>query len=57
MEGAFFLFVILAAFVSLASEYVKSVNNVGKTSHGACEVSSTIRFSEKDYVEGELFNI
>lgn len=57
MEGAFFLFVILAAFVSLASEYVKSVNNVGKTSHGACEVSSTIRFSEKDNVEGELFKI
>ena len=30
MEGAFILFVILAAVVSLASEYVKSVKHVGK---------------------------
>ena len=30
MEGAFILFVILAAVVSLASEYVKSVNHVGE---------------------------
>jgi hypothetical protein len=30
MEGAFILFVILAAVVSLANEYVKSVNHVGE---------------------------
>ena len=30
MEGAFFLFVILTAVVSLASEYVKSLNHVGE---------------------------
>ena len=30
MEGAFIRFVILTAVVSLASEYVKSVNHVGE---------------------------
>ena len=30
MEGAFFLFMILAAVGSLASEYVKGVNHVGE---------------------------
>ena len=30
MEGAFYLFVILAAVGSLASEYVKSLNHVGE---------------------------
>jgi hypothetical protein len=30
MEGAFFLFVILTAVVSLACEYMKSVNHVGE---------------------------
>ena len=30
MEGAFFLFVILAAVGSLASEYVKSMNHTGE---------------------------
>ena len=30
MDGAFILFVILTAVVSLASEYVKSVNHVGE---------------------------
>ena len=30
MEGAFFLFVILAAVGSLASVYVKGVNHAGK---------------------------
>ena len=30
MEGAFILLVILTAVVSLASEYVKSVNHVGE---------------------------
>ena len=30
MEGAFFLFVILAAVVSLASEYVKGVSHISE---------------------------
>ena len=30
MEGAFFLFVILAAVGSLVSEYVKGMNHVGE---------------------------
>ena len=30
MEGAFFLFVILAAVGSLLSEYVKGVNHAGE---------------------------
>jgi hypothetical protein len=30
MEGAFFLFMILAAVGSLLSEYVKGVNHVGE---------------------------
>lgn len=30
MEGAFFLFVILAAVGSLLGEYVKGVNHAGK---------------------------
>jgi len=30
MEGAFFLFIILAAVGSLASEYVKGMNQAGE---------------------------